>query len=193
MQIPFSITQFKCNKLEILILLLVSTMYLSGCTGSSGKAQAASDTLPAPGQNNSAILPPMPDPQVNKATIAGVDSNKDGIRDDVEIWIAQKWTPGAPKYFAARQIARSTQREITEVDKINDSNKNDYMALVAKEVACMAKTVPDNVENQNMFNDSMRIILNTSSRIIADQEVNHRMSGAVSIGFQGAGDPCEGK
>ncbi len=31
--------------------------------------------------------PPMPDNQLNDATLLGIDSNHDGIRDDVEIWI----------------------------------------------------------------------------------------------------------
>jgi hypothetical protein len=33
------------------------------------------------------ILPPMPDETANAATIAGIDVNSNGIRDDVEIHI----------------------------------------------------------------------------------------------------------
>ncbi|WP_408096153.1 hypothetical protein ACJVC5_14030 [Peredibacter sp. HCB2-198] len=29
----------------------------------------------------------MPDPVKNDATIAGVDSDNDGIRDDIQVWI----------------------------------------------------------------------------------------------------------
>lgn len=36
---------------------------------------------------NGYILPPEPDPQVNNSTLLGIDSNDNGIRDDVERWI----------------------------------------------------------------------------------------------------------
>lgn len=32
-------------------------------------------------------LPPLPDPKVNHATLLGIDSNENGVRDDVERWI----------------------------------------------------------------------------------------------------------
>ncbi len=35
------------------------------------------------------VLPPEPDPTTNDATLAGVDSNNSGVRDDVELMIAQ--------------------------------------------------------------------------------------------------------
>lgn len=30
---------------------------------------------------------PIPDPKINNSTIAGIDSDKDGIRDDIQIWM----------------------------------------------------------------------------------------------------------
>ncbi len=36
-------------------------------------------------------LPPDPDPDINSATLEGIDSNGDGVRDDVEIFIATNW------------------------------------------------------------------------------------------------------
>lgn len=37
-------------------------------------------------------LPPMPDPKVNDATLAGVDTTGIGVRDDVHIWIFRNYT-----------------------------------------------------------------------------------------------------
>jgi len=36
-------------------------------------------------------LPPEPDPKVNNATLLGIDSNSNGVRDDVERWIYEQY------------------------------------------------------------------------------------------------------
>ncbi|WP_457597752.1 hypothetical protein, partial [Hydrogenimonas sp.] len=37
-------------------------------------------------------LPPEPDPKINNATLLGVDSNNNGVRDDVERWIYKTYS-----------------------------------------------------------------------------------------------------
>lgn len=48
-------------------------------------------------------LPPEPDPKLNNSTLLGVDSNKNGIRDDVErlIIIEEAKSPNFPKTHTA--------------------------------------------------------------------------------------------
>ncbi|WP_373033616.1 Ig-like domain-containing protein [Sulfurovum sp.] len=41
-------------------------------------------------------LPPEPDPAVNNATLLGVDSNSNGVRDDVERWIYTRYDTYVP-------------------------------------------------------------------------------------------------
>jgi len=36
---------------------------------------------------NGYVLPPEPDPVINNSTLLGIDSNNNGVRDDVERWI----------------------------------------------------------------------------------------------------------
>lgn len=38
------------------------------------------------------IEPPMPDLSENNSTLSGIDSNKNGLRDDVEIWINRTYS-----------------------------------------------------------------------------------------------------
>ena len=40
---------------------------------------------------NGHILPPEPDPKINNSTLLGIDSNKNGVRDDVELWIYKNY------------------------------------------------------------------------------------------------------
>jgi len=52
-------------------------------------------------------LPPEPDPKVNNSTLLGVDSNSNGVRDDVERWIYNKYKDKHPIHIdVAMQAAR---------------------------------------------------------------------------------------
>lgn len=60
-------------------------------------------------------LPPMPPEAERDATVAGVDSNNNGVRDDVEIAIHERH-PDSPKIRAAQlQYAMALQSRIVEV------------------------------------------------------------------------------
>ena len=55
-------------------------------------------------------LPPEPDPKINNSTLLGVDSNNNGVRDDVERWIYEKYKDKHPIYRAlAMDISKSYQ------------------------------------------------------------------------------------
>ena len=56
---------------------------------------------------NGHTLPPEPDPKVNNATLLGVDVNNNGVRDDVERWIYNKYKDKHPIHIdIAMQAAR---------------------------------------------------------------------------------------
>ncbi|MBP9669606.1 MAG: hypothetical protein KBE09_04945 [Candidatus Pacebacteria bacterium] len=60
-------------------------------------------------------LPPMPSESEKDATVAGVDINQNGVRDDVEIEIFKRH-PNEPKVRAAQlQYAMALQSQLTEV------------------------------------------------------------------------------
>lgn len=60
-------------------------------------------------------LPPKPDERENNRTVAGVDANTNGIRDDVELAIHERH-PDSPKIRAAQlQYAMALQAQLTEV------------------------------------------------------------------------------
>jgi hypothetical protein len=60
-------------------------------------------------------LPPVPDQAENDATVAGIDKNNNGIRDDVELAIFKKY-PNSVKIRAAElQYAMTEQMFLTKV------------------------------------------------------------------------------
>lgn len=91
------------SRFRIGVGLLAGAM-AGGCGGGSG-GEPTSGAGPTP------VTPlAAPDPVVNRATVAGVDSNSNGIRDDVEIAI-QELAPAAVAASAA--YAQLLQAELT--------------------------------------------------------------------------------
>lgn len=61
-------------------------------------------------------LPPQPDPKLVDATVAGVDANSNGIRDDVELAIFKKYPNDLKLRSAALQYAMTEQMFLTRVN-----------------------------------------------------------------------------
>src|SRR3972149_3364926 len=89
------------------------------------------------GQN----LPPVPDQAENDATIAGIDKNNNGIRDDVELAIFKKYPTSAKIRAAELQYAMALQLMLTKV-----TNTETWIAA-AQEVGrgnlCIGMTTKD--------------------------------------------------
>jgi len=74
------------------ILSLIVILVMGACGGSSNSSYnpSAPDASTEVVVINGYTLPPEPDPVVNDSTILGIDSNDNGVRDDVEIWLLEK-------------------------------------------------------------------------------------------------------
>ena len=69
-------------------------------------------------------LPPEPDPKVNNATLLGIDSNHNGVRDDVERWIYDRYKNSHPVMIPLRmQAARAYQKIIVDPSKAYETDK----------------------------------------------------------------------
>ena len=99
-------------------------------------------------------LPPEPNPAQNDSTLAGIDVNGNGIRDDVELAIFEKYKGRSfiKERAAALQYAKELQMEFTEV-----FNSETLVAVIQEEsrgYACVQKG-EDTIEN---------LVLNTDQR-----------------------------
>jgi hypothetical protein len=129
----------------LLSALFLTTFLLASCGGESDTAQTSSansaderkQAQAVPGTwtgrapkyevINGITVPPEPAPSINNATLAGVDINNNGVRDDVERKIARNY----PSAFShAMEIA-------TSIGKIFYSQSNGE--LIAKEIDCAQK------------------------------------------------------
>lgn len=66
-------------------------------------------------------LPPEPDPAINNATLLGVDSNDNGVRDDVERWIYTTYKDKHPIHIdIAMQAGRAWQKVLEDPSKAKE-------------------------------------------------------------------------
>lgn len=104
---------------------------LTSCGGGGGEGGSSSTTptaTPNTGTTttiNNIAVPVIPDVTTNNATIAGVDSNKNGIRDDVDRLIAVTNTGTQQQNTATRiSAAMKAQTALTAANqKANDYRK----------------------------------------------------------------------
>ncbi len=85
-------------------------------------------------------VPHIPDPTISSTTLAGVDENKNGIRDDVEIWILEHHYPSARIRAAEMQYALALQMELTQV-----FNSETLVAAIQEDGRaglCISETAP---------------------------------------------------
>lgn len=86
-------------------------------------------------------LPPVPDPGLVDATVAGVDANTNGIRDDVELAIFERYPDNPVVRSAMLQYALGLQLELTQV-----FNSETWVAATQQAnrgSSCLSDTAPD--------------------------------------------------
>jgi hypothetical protein len=59
-------------------------------------------------------LPPEPNPAINSATLLGVDSNDNGVRDDVERWVYQEYKEKHPVHIDIAMQAGRAYKKVLE-------------------------------------------------------------------------------
>lgn len=131
-------------------------------------------------------LPPDPGAEADK-TIAGIDANKNGIRDDVELAIFREYPNSVKTRAAALQYAMALQIGLTQV-----SNSATLVAM-AQEKGRAYGCLFDNVgggRTMTQHTDSLeKIMLNTDARKNKLEEMYQKYM--VSMGGIEDGPDCD--
>lgn len=138
-------------------------------------------------------LPPEPDPAVNNSTLLGIDSNNNGVRDDVERWIYKRYKDEHPimiplKMQEARAFRYIIQdpSEAKERDKEYINAQHCFWAFCSKwansfgRKPLVLKTSETEIKE---FREREEIQFNTTQRARAYGEYNQNLSGGV-YGFK---------
>ena len=187
----------------MLYKLLFLAVLLTGCSQSDEKS---TDSEWKPNQEviviNGHTLPPEPNPAINNATLLGVDSNENGVRDDVEIYIYKRFRnfENSRKDRAiAMQYAKATQIIIQNPENAYE-NKTYLLMLDAhycKVYVCDIEangswdTWLDYSLKHKVFDEHMKdVIFNTKRRLEAYLLYNDALSGHVFDDENATKDNC---
>ena len=118
--------------------LTVSCVFLiAACSGgSNSSADEKNNTNPptsigtAEDTINGIKVPPLPDPKINDSTQAGVDSNSNGIRDDVERILVTEFGANKAEYDQAIKFAKAEQNLVVKQDEVSIT---EYIRVVSCE------------------------------------------------------------
>ena len=110
-------------------VVAASAALVAACGGGGGGTSAPP---PAPAGNTSTIngisVPPEPEATSNAATLAGIDTNANGVRDDVERSIAQN----TPQTFAdAMKVAKVLQQQVAGTTATTPAEQAEAFCLAA--------------------------------------------------------------
>lgn len=114
---------------------------------------------------------PNPNPRVNNSSLEGIDSDKDGIRDDVQRFINQTY-PSQNVKLALKQLARASQQALIKVK--DKATAIQFVALETKSQICLASQSQDSSEISNQVH---KLLFNTEARVKKHFQINSYMHG----------------
>lgn len=124
---------------------------------------------------------PVPDPKKNNETIAGIDSDNDGIRDDIQRWINEEYSNQPRVNLGVKQLARSMQADI-----LNAGNKDNSIIMGRKmlDSAHCLKSIVGFDKEPKIYNKIKSKLLNTQERLLLEIKANANFSGQGYLGPQ---------
>jgi hypothetical protein len=122
--------------------------------------------------SGSVQLPPDPG-EAGKLTLAGIDSDHDGIRDDLQRYIALTYSSSTPTMGALRQATIAVQGIV--VDSASPSAAIDHASDMARAIECLHAVRP--TDAREVYTALLAQALNTESRGLAYMSANDQLAG----------------
>lgn len=120
---------------------------------------APTDCIPAYLAN----LPPDPG-AAGKLTIEGIDSDNDGVRDDVQRYIAERWGESERAVQALRLIAVNAQEQVRIADSVDRDAAYDIAVKMAPAASCFMRSVDPKVIESRAIENVEAEVTNTRDR-----------------------------
>jgi hypothetical protein len=132
-----------------------------------------------------------PDPgEAGKKTLEGIDSDHDGLRDDLQRWIYARFPNDPKKRAALKQVAISYQKTLFlkhDDGELEDDNRRD-----AKAHTCLFETFSDSDEAYNEGKYMEAKVYNTRERTRRYLEVDRWFDGkTLGPSYPKNGTACE--
>ncbi len=120
-------------------------------------------------------LPPDPG-EAGKQTLLGIDSDNDGVRDDVQIGIAHYYPDNENAKKALNQLARAIQLAFVGIQNSDDAKIDTALSDTNSSVSCIAETSVDLLQDIAFVELLMQ---NTKDRGYAYSQFNSKISGKI--------------
>ena len=148
--------------------LAVFSFLLAGCGGGGGGDDGGGETVQQASSNG---LPPDPG-EAGKATLEGIDSDGDGVRDDVQRYISSTYKDNEKAQKIITQFAKIKQSFLlnTDMEKQTENAK-----LKGLNIGCIYYYWRD--EANDMLKDLKMEFLNTKERVIANIKASSLLGG----------------
>ena len=113
--------------------------------------------------------PAFPEKTINSNTILGVDANKNGVRDDVDVWI-NRTASDKNETKAMRQYARAKQEWLNTCEKQNLKDVNAILLKLAKAKVCLGAVSDYQRLKANFAEDKLELLLlNNEKRLVCNE------------------------
>lgn len=161
------------------VLVLAGIGVIAGCGGGGGSQEPSTPAVVTPTPPVSDGLPPDPG-ENGKLTLAGVDADADGLRDDIQRYIAISHPDSAKERAALTQYAKVVQSALLDA---NDKAKSvQHGSEVGQAISCEEYTAGSVEAAIAMEGDLQSVILNTDERNRAYFLYDSQLGGEVFKG-----------
>lgn len=161
-------------KLATCVMWSVVSLCLSACggsgpTGSATNATALNGTSSGSTASqaemiNGIVVPPDPGFQKD-ATLVGIDADANGIRDEIDRWIATKYWDKPQSLDAIRMTARADQKFLTINPRTTDEARKAIFELMDVGGCVAEKLRDDGINASEFFDETTFRANNTRLRI----------------------------
>lgn len=129
-------------------------------------------------------IPKSDIPNLDKtSTLEGIDADVNGIRDDIDRYIANTY-PAPEQKKAVNQYARNLQDALL-VDKTNKEDLKSYQLESSRSITCIFEKIPRDMlpVNSDVIQDILAATINTKLRRVEFKKLNQALDG-TSISLQ---------
>jgi hypothetical protein len=120
-----------------------------------------------------ANLPPDPGPE-GERTLEGIDSDKDGVRDDVQRFIALHYGESERAVRALTNIAKSNQLKVAIGDSISREEAIKLAPIMLNAGRCYARTVDD--KYPRALERTAAQVLNNTERLVRAKKFEYLLA-----------------
>ena len=162
----------KQNPNRFIGFLFIALFVLGACSSSSRSKKPTTDASSDIATDMN--LPPDPG-EAGMETVAGIDSDTDGVRDDIQRYIALTYPDQPEVQRALKQYAKADQDYLLTGDDPVKAREN--ALKVGDAIDCLFFKSPENASK--IFRKMHAESLNTKERILANDKMDSLLSGQV--------------